>query len=52
MHEAQLLLRRQGMSIKDIAMEIGKSERTVYCYLSKPLHPRIKRHLRSLIWHG
>lgn len=46
MHEAQLL-RRQGRSIKDIALELGKSERTVYYYLSTPPRVRKKRHYHS-----
>jgi len=48
MHEAQLL-RRQGKTIKDIALEIGKSERTVYYYLSSPPRSRKKRQYPSML---
>ncbi|MBN1472658.1 MAG: hypothetical protein JW925_12825 [Syntrophaceae bacterium] len=38
MHEAQLL-HRQGKTITEIAVELGKSERSVYYYLSSPPEP-------------
>jgi len=46
MHEAQLL-RRQGKTITDIAVELGKSERTIYYYLSSPPRTRKKREYQS-----
>jgi transposase len=46
MHEAHLL-RRQGLTVKDIALELGKSERTVYHYLSEPPRRRKQRRYQS-----
>lgn len=42
MHEAKML-RNQGKKIKDIAEAIGRSERTVFNYLSEETKPRKKR---------
>lgn len=48
MHEAHLL-RRQGMTVSQIADEIGCSERTVYYYLSEsPRHRRIRKYPSKL----
>ena len=42
MHEAQVL-RREGFKVRDIAEQLGKSERTIYTYLSSAPRVRKKR---------
>jgi hypothetical protein len=46
MNEAKIL-RRQGKKISDIAQALGKSERTVYYYLSQETRARKKRRYPS-----
>jgi transposase len=46
MNEAKIL-RRQGKKISDIAQALGKSERTVYYYLSQETRARKQRHYPS-----
>ena len=46
MHDAQMM-KRQGMKISQIAEALGKSERTIYYYLSEPPRPRKKREYTS-----
>ena len=48
MNEAKSL-RLQGMKIKDIAETLGKSERTIYTYLSDPARKRKMREYVSIL---